>query len=116
MPSRSLSFTSVEVLRFLILFDDLLVRRWLLYPFPLLILPVAVTLNRFAAPLWVFNFGISSSIKNMRAISRTGYSSLRQSVLPDRCGNENINYTLKKNICHGYFKPPRESRGETDNR
>ncbi len=39
-----------------------------------------------------------------------------ESVVPDRCGNENIDYTLKKNICHGYFQPSRSSRGETDNR
>jgi len=42
-------------------FAGLLVRRWLLYPLCLMTLPVPVTLNRLAAPLCVFIFGISSS-------------------------------------------------------
>jgi len=60
-------------------------------------------LKRLAAPLWVFNFGISSSIKKYADEKPHLILLLPESVAPDRSGNEKINYTLKKNICHGYF-------------
>src|ERR1022692_1254610 len=46
------------------------VRMWRFMEWPRLILPVAVFLKRFAAPLWVFIFGITSFHYNINARSR----------------------------------------------
>src|ERR1035437_5069885 len=43
------------------------VRMWRFIEWPRLILPVAVFLKRFAAPLWVFIFGITSFYYNINA-------------------------------------------------
>src|SRR5690625_1207681 len=48
--------TKVDFLKFLTLFGDFLPVKWLLYALCLLILPLAVLLNLFADPLWVFIF------------------------------------------------------------
>ena len=39
-------------------FVDFLVRMWLWFDRPTLIFPLAVLLKRFAAPRWLFIFGI----------------------------------------------------------
>jgi hypothetical protein len=52
--------TEVEAFRFLFLFVFFFVKRWLPKAFLRLTLPVDVLLNRFAAPLFVFNFGTPS--------------------------------------------------------
>src|ERR1039458_5198347 len=46
------------------------VRMWRFMEWPRLILPVAVFLKRFAAPLWVFIFGITSFYYNINARTR----------------------------------------------
>src|ERR1039458_3774535 len=46
------------------------VRMWRFMEWPRLILPVAVFLKRFAAPLWVFIFGITSFHYNINARTR----------------------------------------------
>src|SRR5687767_13029074 len=48
----------------------LLVRMWRLNAFPLMNFPVAVFLKRFAAPRWLFNFGIVFSNSLRRHITR----------------------------------------------
>src|SRR6476661_5160699 len=53
---------SVPRRRFRFLFDVFLVRMWLLNAFIRFTFPDAVTLNRFAAPLWVFILGIARSL------------------------------------------------------
>src|ERR1017187_5730748 len=45
------------------------VRMWRFIEWPRLIFPVAVFLKRFAAPLWVFIFGITSFHYNINARS-----------------------------------------------
>ena len=49
--------TKVGALKFLFLFALFFVKIWLAKAFLLFTLPVDVFLNRFAAPLFVFNFG-----------------------------------------------------------
>lgn len=51
--------TMAFLLRFLFCFVSFFVRIWFLNAFLRLILPVPVTLNRFFAPDFVFNFGIT---------------------------------------------------------
>ena len=48
----------VDFLKFLFLLVDLVVRMWLVKALCLTIFPVPVFLNRLAAPLFVFIFGM----------------------------------------------------------
>jgi len=60
IPLVSLASRMVDFLRFLFLLVVFFVRIWLAYALFLFTLPVPVRLKRFAAPLWVFIFGITS--------------------------------------------------------
>lgn len=50
--------TKFDFRRLRLRFDLFASSKWLFHPFALLILPFLVTLKRFFAPLFVFNFGI----------------------------------------------------------
>ena len=59
MRPMSAGLTSVDERKRRFLFVDFLVRMWLLYARILLIFPLPVLRRRFAAPRFVFIFGIS---------------------------------------------------------
>src|ERR1039458_8946039 len=51
------------------------VRMWRFIEWPRLILPVAVFLKRFAAPLWVFIFGITYFYYNIQCADSASWRS-----------------------------------------
>src|SRR5579875_1488687 len=66
--------TSTILPSLLLVFDSLEVRMWRILDWPRLNLPVPVFLKRFAAPEWVFNFGMDILLMKQRLDSRSQYS------------------------------------------
>src|ERR1035438_7659852 len=80
------------------------VRMWRFIEWPRLILPVAVFLKRFAAPLWVFIFGITSFHYNINgAYSASGdvftTLRLRSGQAPTQRAQENLWCTESHDEC-----------------
>src|ERR1035438_7839252 len=71
------------------------VRMWRFIEWPRLILPVAVFLKRFAAPLWVFIFGITSFHYNINARTR---------LAGEATTTETQRHREEKNFDHGFSR------------
>src|ERR1039458_4267142 len=94
------------------------VRMWRFMEWPRLILPVAVFLKRFAAPLWVFIFGITSFHYNINgAYSASGdvfttetqrtQENLWSTESHDEC--RSVEIKTNSGYCAAYFVTDRKS-------